>query len=254
VSPDIAALFSLAGKVALVTGGGTGIGFAIAEALHGAGASVVLAGRREAPLVSACKVLGTRAAGERFDASDRAGIAEFATRAARPFGPISIVVHAAGVNRRQRAEDIDGEAWDEQIETMLAAPFFLTRALIPAMIEAGWGRAILIASLQSERAFPDSIPYGAAKGGTVQLVRAMAERWSRHGIAVNAIAPGFFPTALTAPVFADASRVAELSARTAVGRLGAPADLHGAAIFLASRASDYVTGQTLFVDGGFTAK
>jgi NAD(P)-dependent dehydrogenase (short-subunit alcohol dehydrogenase family) len=255
--PEPTKLFDLGARVALVTGGGTGIGLAIARALAGAGAAVVIAGRRKEMLAGACdglKVEGARAAFVQADVSDRASLKGVAARAAEPFGPIGIVVHAAGMNRRQTAETVDDAAWDEQVETMLAAPFFLTRALIQPMIQAGWGRVILIASLQSARAMPDSIPYGAAKGGTVQLVRAMAERWSRHGIAVNAIAPGFFPTALTAPVFADAARTEDLAARTAIGRLGALDDLHGAAIFLASRASDYVTGQTLDVDGGFTAK
>jgi gluconate 5-dehydrogenase len=122
------------------------------------------------------------------------------------------------------------------------------------MAKRGWGRIINIASLQSWRAFPDSAPYGAAKGGLLQLTRAIAEKWSRHGITCNAIAPGFFPTPLVAPVFDDPERASRLAAQTAIGRNGRLDDLTGATVFLASDASDYITGQALAIDGGFTAK
>ena len=131
---------------------------------------------------------------------------------------------------------------------------FLARRLVPAMREKGWGRIVNVASLQSARAFPNSAPYGASKGGVCQLTRAMAEAWSGGGVTANAMAPGFFPTTLTAPVFADQGRADELAAKTAIGRNGRLEDLHGLAVFLSSPASDYITGQTIFVDGGFTAK
>lgn len=246
--------FALDGRVALVTGGSSGIGLAIAEALHGAGAAVVLAARRPAALAGACDRLSGRAAPCAGDVTDRAGLADLAARAAAPFGPPDIVVHAAGLNARQGWEAVEDAAWDAQIESMLAAPFFLSRHLLPAMRAKGWGRVLTIASLQSARAMPDSIPYGAAKGGVVQLTRAMAEAWGGFGVTANAIAPGFFPTALTAPVFGDAARAARLAAQTCLGRNGRLEDLQGAAVFLCSPAADYVTGQTLFVDGGFTAK
>jgi gluconate 5-dehydrogenase len=136
----------------------------------------------------------------------------------------------------------------------LRAPFRLTQLLAPAMAERGWGRIVNIASMQSSRAFPDSAPYGAAKGGIVQLTRAIAEQWSKHGIMCNAIGPGFFPTELTAPVFADPVRSAHNAAQTAIGRNGELTDLYGTAVFLCSDASGYITGQTLNVDGGFSAK
>lgn len=246
--------FRLDGHVALVTGASSGIGRAIAGALHAAGASVVLAARREDALAEAVRALGVRAVACTGDVGNRSGLAAFAARAAEPFGPPDIVVHAAGLNARQHWSEIDDRSWDEQIETMLAAPFFLTRQLVPAMRARGWGRVLTIASLQSVRAMPDSIPYGAAKGGVAQLTRAMAEAWGRDGITVNAIAPGFFPTALTAPVFADVARADRLAAQTCLGRNGRLEDLEGAAVFLCSPAADYVTGQVLFVDGGFTAK
>jgi gluconate 5-dehydrogenase len=246
--------FRLEGQVALVTGGSSGIGLAIARGLHAAGAAVVLAARREEALVEAVAALGPRAAACAADVGDRAALPSLAARAAEPLGPPGIVVHAAGLNARQPWDQVADAAWDTQLETMLAAPFFLSRLLLPAMRERGWGRVLNIASLQSVRAMPDSIPYGAAKGGIAQLTRAMAEAWGRFGVTCNAIAPGFFPTALTAPVFADAARAGRLAAQTCLGRNGRLEDLQGAAVFLCSPAAEYVTGQILFVDGGFTAR
>ncbi len=255
--PQTQALFSLAGRVALVTGGASGIGLAIARALGGAGAKLVVCGRRQAALQQACAAISAQGGEAAFvvgDLADRSAIADIAIASAQPFGAPDIVVHAAGMNRRQHWTQVDDAAWDEQIDVMLAAPFFLSRALVPAMAARGWGRILLIASLQSSRAFANSLPYGAAKGGVVQLARAMAEAWSAQGITANAIAPGFFPTALTEAVFEDASRLQAIRRQTACGRTGEMADLQGAAIFLASPASAYVTGQTLYVDGGFSAK
>ena len=136
----------------------------------------------------------------------------------------------------------------------MAAPFFLTQALAPLMAERGFGRIVNIASLQSTRAFANGAPYGAGKGGVVQLTRAIAEAWSAKGITCNAIGPGFFPTDLTAPVFADPALAAHHASRTAIGRNGRLDDLHGVTVFLASPASAYITGQTLMVDGGYTAR
>jgi NAD(P)-dependent dehydrogenase (short-subunit alcohol dehydrogenase family) len=255
--PRIGALFSLKGRTALVTGGSSGIGLALATALAGAGAAVVLCSRRGAPLREACASLqaaGARADSVEADLADRASLADVARAAAQPFGAPDIVVHAAGVNLRQPWAQVDDASWDAQIELMLATPFFLSRELQPEMAQRGWGRVITIASLQSVRAYADSIPYGAAKGGVVQLVRAMAQAWSGQGITANAIAPGFFRTALTDSVFSDAARIETIRAQTAIGRTGEMQDLHGAAVFLASPASGYITGQTLFVDGGISAK
>src|SRR5512137_2877056 len=243
--------FRLDGKAALVTGASSGIGRAIAEALAAAGASVVLCARRAAALEEARAAIaagGGRAAATAGDVGVRASLGALAAAAAKPFGPIDIVVHAAGLNHRQSAADITDATWDEQIEVMLSAPFFLSRHLVPSMRARGWGRILNIASMQSYRAFPNGAPYGAAKAGIVQLTRAMADEWSRFGINCNAISPGFFPTALTAPVFGDPARAQEMAARTAIGRNGELADLQGAAVFLCSPAADYVTGQTLPVD------
>lgn len=241
-------------RVALVTGGSSGIGLTIAHALHEAGAAVVVVARREAALAAAVESLGSNARGFAGDVRNRTDLPDLMQRAGQAFGPPDIVVHAAGLNARQPWDDVSGDAWDEQIETMLAAPFFLTRLLVPAMRARGWGRVLTIASLQTVRAMPDSIPYGAAKGGVAQLTRAMAEAWGRFGVTCNAVAPGFIPTPLTAPVFADRKRAAQLAAQTCLGRNGRLEDLHGAAVFLCSPAADFITGQVLFVDGGFTAR
>jgi gluconate 5-dehydrogenase len=250
-------LFDLEDRTALVTGGNAGIGFALARALGLAGAHLVLVARREKELLDAAHGLcadGVVALTVAADLATVDGPDRAAQRASMLAPRIDILVNAAGINLRQPFEDVTTEAFDRHLTIHLRAPFRLTQALAPAMAERGWGRIINVASLQSVRAFADSAPYGAAKGGIVQLTRAIAERWSRHGITCNAIAPGFFPTDLTAPIFDDPQRSAELAARTAIGRNGRLEDLHGAAIFLASEASGYITGQTLFVDGGFSAK
>jgi gluconate 5-dehydrogenase len=252
-----AELFDLSGRVALVTGASSGIGWAIAQALAGAGADLVLAARRRATLDENAGILraaGARAVAVVADVADRAALARLAHEAAAAFGPPQILVNAAGINPRQPAEALSSEDWDRTLEVNLSAPFLLSRLLIPAMRERGWGRIINIASLQSVRAFANGIAYGASKGGVVQLTRAMAEEWSRDGITCNAIAPGFFPTELTASLFADPATAERLAGETMIGRNGRLEDLHGIAVFLASRASDYITGQTIFVDGGFTAR
>ena len=249
-------LFDLSGKVALVTGANSGIGAEIADALAEAGASVVLVARRAAELESARKSIeskGGRAAAVPCDLTDRHAIEACAGTAPSFFGAPDILVSAAGVNIRRPMAEITESDWDTTLKLNLDAPFFLAQKLAPAMIEKGWGRIINIASMQSVRAFGNSGPYGASKGGILQLTRAQAEAWSRHGVNTNAIGPGFFATPLTLPVTSDPARWKAMAEKTMVGRNGELRDLRGAAVFLASRASDYVTGQTLFVDGGFSA-
>lgn len=253
----VSRLFDLSGRVALVTGGNSGIGKAIAGALAGAGARVVLVARRQAELHATVQEFrrdGMVAHALPCDLAERAALQGFAERACLPFGAPDILVNASGINVRKSFEGTCDEDWDRTIAINLTAPFLLTRELAPAMRERRWGRIINITSLQCLRAYPDSAPYGASKGGLMQLTRAIAEYWSKSGITCNAIAPGFFATALTAPVMADPARAQEIARGTMIGRNGEPADLHGAAIFLASDASAYVTGQTLFVDGGISAR
>jgi NAD(P)-dependent dehydrogenase (short-subunit alcohol dehydrogenase family) len=253
---SIASLFSLSGRVALVTGASSGIGLTIAQALAEADARVVLVARREPALAAAREAIATaggQAAVLPFDLASRDAIDACATAAPRFFGPPDIVVNAAGVNIRKPMLDITSGDWDRTMRLNLDAPFFLAQRLVPAMIERGWGRIVNIASLQSVRAFANSGAYGASKGGVMQLTRAQAEAWSGKGVNANAIAPGFFATPLTAPVASDPLKWQANAARTFIGRNGELPDLVGTAIYLASRASDYVTGQTIFVDGGFSA-
>lgn len=250
-------LFDLSGRRALVTGGNSGIGEAMARALGLAGARVLLMARRQPELDAAAERLraeGIATTTLAANLADAAAAREAGVRADAALGGVDILVNAAGINMRQRFAEVTPESWATQLALHLSAPFFLTQALAPGMKERRWGRVINIASLQSWRAFPNSAPYGAGKGGVVQLTRAIAQEWSPHGITCNAIGPGFFPTALTAVVFENAELAQKNAAQTCIGRNGKLTDLYGATVFLASQASAYITGQTLMVDGGFTAR
>ncbi len=253
---NISALFSLKGRTAFVTGGNSGIGEAIATALGLAGAQLVLGARRTDALLASAnrlKMQGISVECLTCDLSDIEATQDAAGRL-RQFAPIDILVNAAGVNTREPFQAVSPATWQAQINLHLSAPFFLTQALAPQMAERGWGRIINIASLQSYRAFGNSAPYGAGKGGVVQLTRAIAQEWSAQGITCNAIGPGFFPTQLTAPVFADPTLAQKHAMQTCIGRNGELTDLYGLSVFLASDASNYITGQTIMIDGGFTAK
>ncbi|MEL6171075.1 MAG: SDR family oxidoreductase [Pseudomonadota bacterium] len=248
------ALFDLSGRVACVTGASSGLGRRAALVLAAAGAKVVAVARRADALQELQAEIRETAAIVPADVADRSRIDSFAASIAMPFGSPDILVHAAGLNTREVADDVTPEGWDATLAINLSAPFFLSRALVPAMKEKGWGRIINFASLQSTRAFPGGIAYGATKGGITQLTRAMAEAWSPDGITANAIGPGFFPTELTKAVFDDTERAERNAAQTCIGRNGRMEDIDGPLLFLASEASCYVTGQVLMVDGGFTAK
>ena len=251
---DPGALFSLAGRVACVTGASAGLGQQAATALANAGASVVGVARREDALQQWAGADPEHRAGLPFDLGDPSAIEGFATTVSKFFGSPDILVHAAGVNLRQPADSVTKESWQATQWLNLSAPFFISRQFVPHMRLQGWGRIVNFASLQTTRAFPSGIAYGASKAGVGQLTRAMAEEWSSHGINVNAVGPGFFPTELTAPVFADPERSARNAAQTCIGRNGKLEDIDGPLLFLCSEASAYVTGQVLMVDGGFTAK
>ena len=249
-------LFNLQGKTALITGGSSGLGEAIALALGLSGAEVIIAARREAPLKQAEERMrgrGVNVSSYVANLSNLEVAKDLSTRVLDKTSKVDILVNAAGINLREPFGEVSPQSWQEQLNVQLAAPFFMTQALAPQMKSRNWGRVINIASLQSYRAFANSAPYGAAKGGILQLTRAIAQEWSKFGITCNAIGPGFFPTALTAPVFNNPDLVKMHSEKTAIGRNGELSDIYGLAIFLASDASAYITGQTIMLDGGYTA-
>ncbi|WP_030508107.1 SDR family NAD(P)-dependent oxidoreductase [Microbispora rosea] len=248
-------LFSLTGRVALVTGGSSGIGYAIAEALGRAGAAVVLVARRRRELAEAVGGLedhGVRAAAISADLGDRADVARVCEEAGDVFGEIDILVNDAANNIRRPMAELTADDYDQTIAVNLTAPFLLGQHFGPRMAARGRGRIINIGSQQSISAFGDSGVYGAAKAAVCGLTRSQAEAWSAHGVTSNTIIPGFVLTPLTAPAQAVPGRVEHMATRSMTGRNGVPGDFRGVAVFLASDASSYVTGQTLCVDGGFS--
>ena len=248
-------LFSLGDRVAVVTGGSSGIGRAIALALGRAGAAVTIIARNPGNLadtVAELTAAGCQAASVSADLGDRAAVETAGVAAAQAFGPPDILVNCAGLNLRPPLAQLTSAQWDELMAVNLTAPFLLGQRYGPQMAARGRGRIINVTSQQADRAFGNSGGYGAAKGGLASLTRSQSEAWAPHGVCVNAICPGFVVTPLTAEASADPARLAALAARTMVGRNGLPADFAGTAVFLASRASDYVTGQMIRVDGGFS--
>jgi NAD(P)-dependent dehydrogenase (short-subunit alcohol dehydrogenase family) len=249
-------LFSLSGRVAVVTGGSSGIGAEMARALAGAGARVVLVARDASRLGEAAdqiKAAGGEAAWVSADLASRAEVERAGRETGAAFGSPDILVNCAGVNLRPPLASLSIEDWDITMAVNLTAPFLLGQRFGPNMAARGWGRIINVTSQQAQRAFANSGGYGASKGGLAALTRSQSEAWARSGVCCNSVCPGFVMTRLNAHIASDPARVAALAARTMVGRNGEAADFAGVAVFLASRASDYVTGQTLYVDGGFSA-
>ncbi len=247
-------LFDLSGKTACVTGASAGLGRRSADVLLAAGVRVVGVARRGDALAQWVKGHSGQAGFVEADLSDRACLKQVIEDVGEVFGPPDILINAAGINTREAADDVTPENWDVTLDLNLSAPFFLAQGFVPAMKQNGFGRIINFASLQSFRAFPGGMAYGTSKGGVSQMTRAMAQAWSSFGITANALAPGFFRTELTAPVFDDPDRAARNAAQTCIGRNGEPEDIDGPILFFCSPASSYVTGQVLSVDGGYTAK
>lgn len=246
--------FDLSGRVAAVTGAGSGIGQAIAIELARAGADIAAVGRSScAQTVTAVAELGRRAVFVEADIA-RDPAAAVIDRCRDALGPIGILVNNAGIIRRAPAADFTEDDWDAVVDTNLKALFFLSQAAGRSMIEAGCGKIINVASLLSFQGGINVASYTAAKSGVVGLTRLLANEWAAHGVNVNAIAPGYVATSNTAALQADADRHRAIVERIPAGRWGRPDDIGGAAVFLASRAADYVHGHVLAVDGGWLAR
>ena len=249
-------LFSLEGRRALVTGSSQGIGLALARGLAEAGAEVVLNGRdpaKLAPVAAAFNARGEAARTLAFDVTDH-----FAVRAAvdgfeRDVGPIDILVNNAGMQHRAPLEDFPAEAFERLLQTNVASVFHVGQAAARHMIRRGAGKIINVASVQSALARPNIAPYTATKGAVANLTKGMATDWARHGLQCNALAPGYFDTPLNAALVADPEFGDWLKKRTPAGRWGRVDELVGACVFLASEASSFVNGVTLYVDGGISA-
>jgi gluconate 5-dehydrogenase len=249
-------LFDLTGRVALVTGSSAGLGQAIARGLAEAGAAVVVNGRDPDRLAGAAEALradGLKAHPYGFDVTSESAVADAVERIEAEVGPIDILVSNAGIQRRGPLVEMSQETWEEVVRTNLTSVFLVGRTVARGMIARRRGKIINIASLMSEVSRKTIAPYASAKGGVRQLTRSMCVEWAAHNIQVNAIGPGYFRTELNAALLADEAFDQWVRARTPAGRWGDPEELVGAALFLASRASDFVNGQVIYVDGGVLA-
>ncbi|HEX4000085.1 MAG TPA: SDR family oxidoreductase [Pirellulales bacterium] len=250
-------LFRLEGRRALITGGSKGLGRTIATALAQAGADIVITSRTADDCGSAARAIrGSTARTATAIAADisLAGDVDRLYQAATKDGPIDILVNSAGVNIRNPVGDISEADWDTVLNVNLKGPFLLARRFGPAMAERGWGRLIQLGSIMSVVSLPERTPYASSKAGILGLTRTLALEWAGKGVTVNAICPGPFATDMNKPLLADPAKYAAFVSKIPMGRWGELHEITGAALFLASPASSFVTGTTLFVDGGWTAQ
>ena len=247
--------FALTGRIALVTGAYRGLGFAMAKGMAEAGATVILNGRKPDLLAKAVEALasaGLRADASVFDVTDGDAVRAAVAAAEAKHGRIDILVNNAGIQRRAPFVEFTQKDWDDVIATNLTAPFLVSQAVLPGMIARKAGKIIHIASLMSELARPTVVPYTAAKGGVRQLTRGMAIEMAPHNVQVNAIAPGYFATEMIRALIDNPEFNAWVCKRTPAGRWGEPDEIAGLAVFLASPAANYMTGQMLVMDGGMS--
>jgi gluconate 5-dehydrogenase len=248
-------LFDLSGRRALVTGSSQGIGFALALGLARHGADVILNGRDGERAEAAARLLraeGYEAQSAAFDVTDHQAVSDGVARIEAEQGPIDILINNAGMQFRSPLEDFPVDKWDALLKTNVSSIFYVGQAVARFMIPRGRGKIVNIASVQSELARPNIAPYTASKGAVRNLTRGMSTDWAKHGLQVNALAPGYFKTPLNQALVDDPKFSAWLEARTPAGRWGEVEELVGAAVFLCSDASSFVTGHMLTVDGGIT--
>ena len=247
--------FDLTDRIALVTGAYRGLGFSIAQGLARAGATVVLNGRKGDAVEAAAqklRVQGLRCSTAVFDVTNRDAVRRGVAGIETELGGVDILFNNAGIQRRGALADFPREQWDEIIATNLTAPFIVSQAVLPRMMASKRGKIVHVASLLSELARPTVVPYTAAKGGVRQLTRGMAVELAPHNIQINAIAPGYFATEMNRALIDNPEFNAWVCKRTPAGRWGDPDEIAGLAVFLASSASDYITGQLLVIDGGMS--
>ena len=248
-------LFDLTGKVALVTGASKGLGKALARGLAKAGADLALCARNLDELQQTkneIEQLGVRAEIFQMDVLNKGSIQKAVLSALGTFKQIDILVNNAGINVRKPVLEIQEAEWDQVLNTNLKGYFLVAQAVVPNMIERQKGKVINMASILGAVGLENQSPYASSKGGVIQLTKVMALEWARHNITVNAIGPTYFETPLVAALRNDPERFRFINERTPMGRWGQPEELEGTVIFLASQAADFITGQTIFVDGGWT--
>ena len=248
-------LFDLTGRVALVTGASRGLGRAMAVGLARAGAALALCARDRAGLLAtkaAVEAHRVRAEIFHMDVTSAASVRRAVASAIEAFGQIDILVNNAGVNVRKTTLELSEEEWDQVLDTNLKGYFLVAQAVGAHMVARGGGKVIHIGSIFGAVGMNNQLAYAASKGGVVQLTKVMAIEWAKHGVNVNSIAPTYFETPLVAALRNDPERFRFINERTPMGRWGQPEELEGTLVYLASRASDFVTGQTVYVDGGWT--
>ena len=248
-------LFDLTGQVALVTGGSRGLGQSFAHALARAGADLILTSRSRgdlAPFAAEITAMGRKAVALELDVRDQGSIERMAEKVEAEVGQVHILVNNAGCNVRKPAAEVTWDDWNLVLDTNLRGSFFVAQSLAKGMMARGYGRIINIGSVTSVFGYAGLAPYGASRGGVRQLTMSLADDWGRHGITVNCLAPGWFRTDQNRLLYENQAWVNYLVDRIPLKRPGAPGDLDGAIVFLASEASRYITGQTLLVDGGIS--